>query len=302
MLPSASTGVFPLSGKPYSLSVNPANGWVYVARKDSQDLAVLNLYSLAQVAAAPLPKGPQTVRVDPTLGQAYASYGDPLYIVSCATNAVVGQMAKGAYASSELAVNPTNHRVYVGDWTTVQGRQDQVQVYDGYTYALIRSVDLGISGVVEDISVAVNPNTGLAYAAYTGDQRIAVIGLDSQISMHIVPSSMASLYDPWMAINASTSRLYMRGESQTVVINLNSNTQVGTLDQAGLIAVDSVRNRVYVQRTTKIYVYDGATNAKLHEIVLDKHRYVTDIACDPPTRRLLLAAPNDNEIVVVRDP
>jgi hypothetical protein len=78
--------------------------------------------------------------------------------------------------------------------------------------------------------------------------------------------------------------------------------QVGTLDRTGLIAVDELRNRIYVQYLSRVYVYDGASNALLREIALDKYRHITDVACDAPTRRIFLAAPNDNEIVVVADP
>jgi hypothetical protein len=110
-----------------------------------------------------------------------------------------------------------------------------------------------------------------------------------------------SPHNPWLAINAVTNRLYLRGSSRTVVIDLNSNSEIGTLDQTGLIAIDELRNHVYVQRTSKLYVYDGASSTRLREIALDKYRYVTDIACDAATRRIFLAAPSDNEIVVVAD-
>ena len=76
--------------------MNPALSRLYVASKDQQDVAVLHLNSMGQVGVGQLPKGPQAVRVDSVLGQAYAGYGDPLYVVSCSGLNVLGQMSKGS--------------------------------------------------------------------------------------------------------------------------------------------------------------------------------------------------------------
>ncbi len=298
----AFTGVVPVAGEPYSLALNPVNGRVYTARAGAEDVAVFTLSGLGWVAGIPLGEGPQAVRVDPALGRAYAGYGSPLFVLSCADNSMVGLIADGPYGPSELAVNPANHRVYVADWSVTTGQPDRVHVYDGSSTNRINTVDLGVSPNIENIAVAANRNTGLAYAAYTGDRQIAVIGTDSQIRGRITPSDMAvSPYDPWMAINSATNRLYLRGQNATLVIDLSANQEVGSLDQAGLIAVDEVRNLVYVQRLNRIHVYDGTSNAKVRQITLDKYRYVSDIACDVATRRIFLAAPSDNELVVVAD-
>jgi DNA-binding beta-propeller fold protein YncE len=302
-LPAAFTGVWALHSAPHSLALHPARGQLYVARKDQQDVAVLDLHSMASVAQSGLPKGPRVVRVNSVLDLAYAGYGDPLYVVSCSSNMVVGQVGKGPYSASELAVNPTNHRVCVADWSVLFGQPDRVLVFDGSSNAQLGAVDLGTSAVLENVSVTVNPDTGLAYAAYTGDQRIAVIGPDLQIQARIAVSSMATPpEEPWMAVNPGTNRLYLRGQDETAVVDLNANAQVGALGRAGLIAVDPLRNLIYVQRLSKVHVYDGASNARLREVNLDKYRYVTDLACDSATRRIFLAAPNDNEIVVLADP
>jgi DNA-binding beta-propeller fold protein YncE len=301
-VPPGQTGVFPLTGRPYSLSINPSSGRLYVARSQAKDVAVLDLYSLSQIASTPLSKGPQAVRVNESLGRSYASYGNPLYVISHASNNLLGEIPDGVYGPSELAVNPSNARVYCADWSVFVGEADRVHIYDGNTNGRINTVDLGLSPDVENISVAVNKSTGLAYAAYSGDGQIAVIGTNAQIQTRIAPSTMAtSPSEPWMAINPFSNRLYLRGQSTTAVIDLNTNTEVGTLDEDGLIAVDVIRNRVYVQSLSKIHVYNGFTNAKIREIALDKYRYVTDIAVDSPTQRILLAAPNNDELVVVKD-
>ena len=298
---AAQSGVIALPGKPYSLSLNPANRRFYVARSTTQDLAVLDLTGLAQIATVPLAKGPQAVRVNAALGRAYASYSNPLYVVSCASNAVVGEIAHGVYRPSEMAINPSNHRVYVADWSVILGEPDRVRIYDGSDNQLISSVDVGTSSVVEDISVAVNKSSGKAYAAYSGDKSIAIIGANDQLDGRITPSDMATSYEPWMAINPYSNRLYLRGTSTTQVIDLNTNAEIATLDEDGLIAVDTARNLVYVHTSRAIHVFSGANGAKLREIPLSEYRYVTDIACDSDTGRVFLAAPNDDEVVVVQD-
>jgi hypothetical protein len=150
--------------------------------------------------------------------------------------------------------------------------------------------------------VAVNRSSGLAYAAYSGDEKIAIISSDAVLQGRITPSQMAQYpYDPWVVVNAATNRLYLRGEDETVVIDLNSNSEVGTLSHTGLLAVDETRNRIYVWGLSRIYVYDGATNLSVREISLDKYRYTTDIVFDPATHRVLMAAPMDDVIVYVVD-
>jgi hypothetical protein len=109
-------------------------------------------------------------------------------------------------------------------------------------------------------------------------------------------------YEPWLAVSAATNRRYLPGQGETAVIDLSTNTQVGALDRNGLIAVGELRNRIYVQDGSEVYVYDGASNALVREIALDGYPYVTDMICDAPTRRILLAVPYDNEIVVLGDP
>jgi C1A family cysteine protease/DNA-binding beta-propeller fold protein YncE len=298
----AFTGVVSVSGEPYSLALNSANGRLYAARAEAEDVAVLTLSGLGWVAGIPLGQGPQAIRVDPALGRAYAGYGSPLFVLSCADNSMVGVIPDGPYGPSELAVNPANHRVYVADWSVFVGQPDRVHIFDGNSTNRINTVELGVSPNIENIAVAVNRNTGLAYAAYTGDGQIAVIGTDSQIHGRILPSDMAvPPYNPWMAVNSTTNRLYLRGQNTTLVVDLNASQEIGSLDQAGLIAVDETHNLVYVQRLSRIYVYDGASNAKLRQITLDAYRYVSDVACDAATRRIFLAAPSDNEIVVVAD-
>jgi hypothetical protein len=300
--PPAQVGVISLPGQPSSLALNPSNGRLYVARYEDSDVAVLGLYDLSWVTNVPLDEGPQVVRVNPTLGRAYASYGNPLYVLSCADNSVVVTIAEGAYSPCELALNVANQRVYVADTAVFLGEQDRVHIYDGNSGASINTVNLGSSLFLERIALAVNRNTGLAYAAYSGDDKIVVIGTDSQISGDLWPSSMAAWpYKPWVAINAAPNRLYLRGQATTVVLDLSSSTEIGFLDRDGLIAVDEVRNLVYVQRTSTVYVYDGATNARLRQIPLGQSRLISDMACDAATHRLFLAAPDENQVVVVTD-
>jgi hypothetical protein len=293
------SGVVPLPGLPNSLAVNSGNNRLYVARSDTSDVAVLDLGTLGWVTNRPLDTGPYVVRVNPTLGRGYAAYGSPLYVFSCADHSLLGQIAIGVYNAYELAVDTGNHRLYVGDWTTLVGHQDKVQVYDGTTNNLVGSVDLGVSSNIERVGVAVNHSTGLAYAAYTGDDKIAVISSGAVLLSRITPSQMSG--SPWMAVNAVTNRLYLRGKDKTVVIDLNSNSEVGTLSHTGPLVVDESRNRIYVYQNYYVYVYDGATNSGVREFKLSGSYYITDIAYDPGTHRVLMTAPYDNLIAYVTD-
>jgi C1A family cysteine protease len=291
-----------LPGAPSSLAVNTGNSRLYVARNSAGDVAVLDLGTYGWITNRPLDEDPSVVRVDSGLGRCYAGYGNPLYVFSCGDNSLQGELATGPYGASELAVNPADHRVYVGDTAVFIDQQDKIQVFDGATNALVGTVDLGLSVNYESLGLAVNPATGLAYAAYTGDDRVAVIGPGAVLLGRLGVSQMAQWpSDPWMAVNSATDRLYVRGQTDTVVVNLTSSTEVGTLNRAGLFAVDEMTNRIYVHKSNRLYVFDGGTNSSLREVDLGDYYYVTDIAFDPVNRRVLLAVPDDDLIVVVSD-
>lgn len=291
-----------LPGSPASLAVNPTNGRLYVARNSSLDVAVLDLNTFGWITNRPLDTDPSVVRVNASLGLGYAGYGNPLHVFSCGDNSLQGELATGPYETSELAVNPTNHRVYVGDTAVFVDQQDKVQVFDGTTNGLVGAVDLGVSANYENIGVAVNRTTGLAYAAYSGDSTVVIIGTGATIQGRMTASQMAEWpYSPWMAVNSVTNRLYLRGLTQTVVFDLNSGTEVGTLGRTGLLALDEVNNRIYIHRSNRLYVYDGATNSTVREVDLTDWYYVTDIAFDPVNRRVLLTVPDSDLIVVVPD-
>ena len=291
-----------LPGAPASLAVNVANGRLYVAREDAGDVAVLNLNNLVWVTNRPLDVEPAVVRVNSALGRVYSGWGDPLYAFTCSDNSLQGELSVGPYETSELAVNAANHRVYVGKTAVFVNQQDKVYVFDGTNHALVGAVDLGLSANFENLGIAVNPASGLAYVAYTGDDKVAVVDPSANLLGRITPSQMALWpYAPWLAVNSVTNRLYIRGQTQSVVINLATNTEVGSLNRTGLLAVDEGRNRIYVHRDNKVYVFDGATNAELREIDIGAWYEVSDIALDPVNRRVLLAAPDDDLIIVVSD-
>ena len=291
-----------LPGGPASLAVNAANGRLYVARESASDVAVLTLSNLQWVTNRPLDIAPIAVRVDGGLGRAYTGWGEPLYVFSCSDNSFQGELPVGPYEISELAVNAANHRVYVGETAVLVDQQDKVYVFDGTNQTLIGSVDLGVSPHYESLGLAVNPASGLGYAAYSGDHKVAIIDASGNLLGRITSSQMARWPDdPWLALNPATGRLYLRGETATVVIGLAANVELGTLNRTGLIAIDEGRNRIYVHDGDRVYVFDGVTSTRVRETDLGAWYAVTDIAFDPVNRRVLLAAPDDDLILVVPD-
>jgi len=295
----AQTGTIQLSGEPRGLAINPNNGRLYVARYQARDVAVLDLYTLSWITNIALNDQIAVARVNASLGRLYAAYGTPLYVISCANHAILAQIRESIYNPYELAINSSNHRLYLADWTVWVGEQDKVQVYDGLSNNRLGSVNLGVSPYIERIGVAVDPQTGLAYAAYTGDRQVAVIGPDLTIRRRIQPSSMSG--SPDVALNPATKRLYVRGGGRTSVIDLTTNREIATLDKAGPLALDRNRNRIYIQNGGKVYVYNGANNTRVREIALGSYVYVTHMICHPATRRIFLAAPYDNQIIVLAD-
>jgi len=83
---------------------------------------------------------------------------------------------------SYFAFNPTTNHVYIGGSTWWLGEADHVLILDGSNFSRVAIIEIPGSReakYVQHVSVAVNPQTNLLYATWSGDVNIYVIDCET---------------------------------------------------------------------------------------------------------------------------
>lgn len=102
-------------GAPETLAFDAANGAIYAANVDTDQLDVINGTTNTVVAVVPVGSLPVTLAVDPVNGNVYVAcaWSASVSVVSTANNTLVANLSVGAYPEY-LAVDSANGEVFVG--------------------------------------------------------------------------------------------------------------------------------------------------------------------------------------------
>jgi DNA-binding beta-propeller fold protein YncE len=273
-----------------SVGVNAKTNRVYVGLEggllvlDANTLQALPYINLATSSFGPYI---DDVGVNETLNRVYAVDGGYVYVIDGASNRLLGKVTGG----DEIAVNPSNGRIYIADRAIYIGHPDVVRIYDGVTLALIRNIELGTSPKLETVHVAVNPTTGFAYATYTYDHNLHIIEpATSTVVQEIDYTGISSI-----AINPITNRIYVwasrSGESGVVVLDGNTHAELGMLrDLTGPLGINPQNNHLYGESgydVTLLDFADASTGTIAGRVVVDGG--VEDYAVHPGLARLYVA-------------
>jgi YVTN family beta-propeller protein len=146
----------------------------------------------------------------------------------------------GLHYPKDLAVNPTNHRVYI-----TSRDSNSLIVIDGAGYGLLASANVGI----QPWGVAVNPLTNKVYVANFASGNVLVLDATTLAFVKNIPVGPNPTF---VRINQDTNRIFvvLYGTSRLVVINgandtIEANVPTGGGAAWGL-AVNANLNRVYV--------------------------------------------------------
>jgi DNA-binding beta-propeller fold protein YncE len=188
----------------------------------------------------------RTIVFNPQTNRIYASdWPNRIVIIDSATNQQVGEIPEYTYKSTDLAINPVTNLIYIVDVGVFIGDFDRILVYDMETNTLVTRVNIPGSNeheYMESVGVAVNPETNLIYATWSGDHTLHVIdGNTNSIIQTVSTSSFSRSSAEKVEVNPYTNCVYIG----KVVVDCESLVEVSS-DYPGYVeAVDPVNNLIY---------------------------------------------------------
>jgi DNA-binding beta-propeller fold protein YncE len=283
-----------LGKQPYCIAVNDETNRVYVGVDGG--LMVINGETDEVIAEIPLSDDVIALAVNPQTNRIYAGvYGEKnVTVINGATNLIVGTIPEHLYGSRNLAANPITNRVYIGYEAVLMGYYDRVIVYDGENLQFVISVQLGLSSYYEEVGVAVNPNTNIVYATWTGNSSLYMIdGNTHAITNNVRPSSFTYA----VMVNSYTNYVYIGDE----VLNGETLEQV-TSDYTGKIkAIDPIHNLLYTTESRDLYRLNGTTHTVIDSLELHWwiSSYSDPVAVNPKTSKIYIVNSQENQTCVV---
>ena len=287
--PTAIPGVIAeldLPEDPDGIAVNSATNRVYVGVDGG--LAVFDATSLTPLPFIDLSDDSYSppiydVGVNESLNRIYAVSVSRTYVINGANGQVLGQLGGG----NEIAVNPSNGRVYIADESPFRDVPDYLRIYDGVSLAHIRTLNLGTTIYVGNwVHVAVNPTTDYAYCTYSLDDDLRIISpATDAVSQTIGYASSGTI-----AVNPTTNRVYVwvsrGGESGALILDGDNHAELGMIPGlSGQLEMNPQNNRLYGYRGWTLFqVADGTSGELLGRVFLDGH--IEDYAIHPGLSRL----------------
>ena len=267
------------------VAVNTVTNRLYVGVDGG--VAVFDATTLDSLSYIPLSDDPDwppvdDVGVDETRNQIYAVTVGQTYVISGTNNQVMGNLGSG----DEIAVNPSNGRVYIADRAVWLGEPDVVKIYDGATLAHIRTLDLGTSSYFQSVHVAVNPTTGNAYSTYSLDDDLRIISPATDDVVQTI--DYTSVGD--VAVNPATNRVYVwvsrSGQAGALILDGDTHAELGMIQGvSGQLETNPQTNRLYgYTGYTLFQAYDGTSGALLSRVFVDGS--IRDYAVYPDLSRL----------------
>ncbi len=270
----------------HGIAVNTATNRVYTAVDGG--VAVFDATTLAPLPFIPLlvggyPASIYDVGVDTNLNRIYAVGISWTYAIDGATNQVLDTLGGG----EEIAVNPSNGRVYIAYPSPFRNVPDYLRIYDGVTLSHVRTLELGTTTYTGNwVHVAVNPATNYAYCTYSKDNDLRIISPATDQVVQIIDYPSAGT----IAVNPSTNRVYVwvsrDGQSGALALDGNTHAELGMIQGVGAqLEVNPETNHLYgYGNRTLFQVVDGASGEPLGRVFLDGD--IEHYAVYPGLRRL----------------
>jgi len=323
---------------PFALAYDSANNMVYVANFNSNtcsppaistcSVPVIDSATNTVVANIPTPDTTNGVAVNPATNTVFLASNDDdaMFFIDGATNAVSVLQVHGGIPDNAqgVTVNTANGNALVSNWyhkrTAAEvgfvGNQSAggcLATNTNSSFCITKSITLN-GGKIDGI--AVNPNTGLIYAANINANVVNVISesTGNDIANITVPSPSG------VTINPSANLVYVTSNStgmdSLVVISGSTNAVLGSVPVGSgpaNVAVDTNTNMIYVsnQYDGTVSVIDGtslisgASGATVSTITLSNiisNSGTSDpqgMAFNPTNDEIYVALDNASAVVVV---
>lgn len=246
------------------------------------------------------------VGVNPTIDRIYLSISSTsggtlagVQVIDGATKTVLEHI-EGIWG--HVAVDPVANRVFTHD---TSGHKDLLATIDGATHE-VSTVLVGSSQYIENFIPEVNPQTGLVYVTYGGDNMVTVVDPSAGA---VVTKIDIGAWPGRPAINPQTNRIYLQNlvDNEVVVVDGSSHSVAARISGTGEhMAVNPATNRLYRSKGGEIDVIDGTTNSVVSTFSWSDAEwgsYVRGMAVNSQTNRLYIAASvqEDEVVVVVQD-
>ena len=273
----------PVTG-PVALAFEPNTQSVYIAT----DAGLFQVLESSDVVGTGLVHPVSALAVNPVTREIYAldHAGGFVYVVSAVSEAVSASYPIACPAA--VAVNAVTNRAYVtSDCTT------KVTVIDG---AARTSHAITVPAAPQ--AIAVNPVTNRVYVAHGGTTGVTWFDGASE-----TPAAVAGAFSSPVAIalNPATNRIFVANfaTDDVAVIDGGANTSanVAVAASPNAIAVDGVRNRIYVAGAGgTVSVLDGTTLARTD---LAAGTDPASIALNPLTSRVVVANSGSGDATLI---
>lgn len=190
-------------------------------------------------------------------------------------------------------------RIFITD-----GGRGTVKIYDGTTYALLKTIPLK----VDADSIGYDPSTNLLYVvngggdAHETSSMLSVVDTTRDAKVADIKIDGDTLEA--MAIEKSTDKMYVNNPAKNVVTELNrksrsiiANWPVTLGKHNVAMALDEAEHRLFVaSRSGDISVFDTGTQKEVRSLPIGKG--VDDLAFDPSTKRLYAPCGSDGLIYI----
>ena len=256
------------------------------------------LFSQTIVDTITVGQTPTGVVVNSKNNRVFVSNGQSLTVsvIDGATDQILGTMITG-HTPTDIAINAVKNEVWVCE--SDAGGNIYVEVFDGNTFALLKSIPAG-SGIGR---IAVHPHLNRVYVANDFSNFLTVIDGGQK---KIVASISLDCSPFGVAVNTATQRVYVGTEGcasgSVYVIDANTNGVLATIATTGVsmnyASVDQNHNRVYfTDDVTGLYAIDGNTNTVIGQVTgLNKAH---GVAAVPSTQKAVEADSGSNRMKVI---
>lgn len=282
-----------LGEKPLSIAVNEKTNRIYVGMNRS--IAVIDGLTDTIISELPIDFEVKVLKVNPATDQLFVSASDiwDTRILDASSGSLVHTLDDEMLYPSEIAINSVTNRIYLADWTVVQGEYDKVRILDGNTFEEVGVIDVPGSDenrFIQRVYVEVNPLSNLLYILWSGNNgTLHVVDGDTFEILTIKPYFNREIY-----LNLETNYLYV-GES---VLDGNSLVEVYSEFQRRVMAIDSIHNLVYSGQNDVLYVIDGNSQEVKYSVNLNNWIEYSPAAINSDTGKFYLTNEKKKQLYV----
>lgn len=280
-----------VGAQPVGVGVNAVTNRIYATNRGSGTVSVIDGATHAVVATIPVGLSPwYQVAVDPTVNRAYVlnNGSGTLSVIDGASDTVVDTIRGLPSGPEGLAVHPGRREVYL------TRSANTFTVVDAVARTVVRDINTDRS----NHTIAVNPQTDLAYVAMSSPDRLVVVDLGARAKRMEIPA----VGHP--AVDATTNTVYLADfrSPRLWIVDGATHTVAGTVPLASpplLVAVDPPRRCVYTTHpSTGLTAISMDSRAVVATLPLGLQP--AGVAVNPDNGRVYVANERSNTVSVIQ--